>query len=84
MDNTATTERIYSTGNDQIVEVDGRYAYRWPGDPELKVGDRVLLPENWASVFKHGPGPFSGTVTALGTTYRGELSQIMRRLPESE
>ncbi|WP_243741115.1 hypothetical protein [Streptomyces sp. 8K308] len=67
-------------GGDQIVEVNG-YAYRWTGQPPLCVGDQVLLPENYVSRFKHGPGPFTGTVTGLGSTYQGELASILRRLP---
>jgi hypothetical protein len=59
--------------------VDG-YGYRWEGPDQLNVGDHVLLPENYVSRPKHGPGPFEGVVTRLGSTYRGELSRIIRRL----
>ncbi|MER6576168.1 hypothetical protein [Nonomuraea sp. NPDC001023] len=38
----------YEINGDQVVEV-GEYAYRWHGRPALKVGERVLLPENWVS-----------------------------------
>ncbi|WP_211216196.1 hypothetical protein [Longispora albida] len=72
--------RYYEYGGDQVVEV-GRYAYRWPGLGRLEVGDRVLLPENWISQMKHGPGPVEGVVTKLGATYRGELSVIIGRAP---
>jgi hypothetical protein len=57
-----------------------RYAYRWRGDSPLAVGERVLLPENWLSRFKDGPGPQQGVVTRLGATYRGELAFIVRRV----
>lgn len=70
--------RVYEIDGDQVVEV-GRYAYRWHGDPPLEVGERVLLPENWLSGIKHGPGPHEAVVTGLGTTYRGELSRIVGR-----
>lgn len=62
----------------QVVEV-GRYAYAWAGPEPLKVGDRVLLPENWLTRMD-SPGPFEGTVTQLGTAYTGELSQIIQKL----
>ncbi|MFF7993421.1 hypothetical protein ACFZDG_26970 [Kitasatospora xanthocidica] len=65
----------------QAVTVDG-YGYRWTGPGRLEVGDRVLLPENYVSALRHGPGPFPGTVTALGTTYSGALSTIVSRVPD--
>jgi hypothetical protein len=64
----------------QIVQV-GRYAYQWDGGEPLAIGDRVLLPANWLSAIKDGPGPFEGVVTQLGTSYMGPLSRIVRRLP---
>jgi len=72
--------RAYEIDGDQIVQV-GRYAYRWRGPSPLNVGDRVLLPENWLSRAKYGPGPFEDIVTGLGTNYQGELSFILRQLP---
>ncbi|RKT69331.1 hypothetical protein DFJ66_2543 [Saccharothrix variisporea] len=71
--------RTYEIAGDQVVTVDG-YAYRWRGATPLEVGDRVLVPENWLSALKNGPGPREGTVTALGTTYRGDLQHIVRKL----
>jgi hypothetical protein len=41
----------------------------------------VLLPENWISRMKDGPGQYEDVVTQLGTTYRGELSFIVGRAP---
>jgi hypothetical protein len=71
--------RRYTVDGHQAVTV-GRYSYLWTGQPQLKVGDRVLLPENWVSSLKNGPGPYVGTVTELGTTYTdGALSRILRR-----
>ncbi|MFF3751414.1 hypothetical protein ACFYYH_13270 [Streptomyces sp. NPDC002018] len=64
----------------QAVTVDG-YGSRWSGPGTLKVGGRVLLPENYVSALRHGPGPFPGTVTELGTTYTGTLSRIISRAP---
>jgi hypothetical protein len=72
--------RVYEIGGDQVVEV-GRYSYRWRGPTPLQVGDRVLLPENWLTRMKDGPGPHVGVVTALGSTYHGELSFIVGRAP---
>ncbi len=71
--------RIYEVDGSQAVEV-GRYSYRWDGEPQLVVGEKVLLPENWLSVVKDGKGPQVGTVTALGTRYQGQLSRILRRV----
>lgn len=70
--------RVYEIGGDRVVEVNG-YAYRWRGTPRLEVGDRVLLPENWVSRMKSGPGQSVGTVTRLGSTYSGGHSHISRR-----
>lgn len=72
------SQRYYELGSDQVVEV-GRYAYRWRGNPPLAVGERVVLPANWVSQLKTGPGTFEDTVTKLGAIYRGELSFIIRR-----
>jgi hypothetical protein len=71
-------QRVYEVAGDQAVEVGG-YSYRWAGHPPLAVGDRVLLPENWLSGLKDGPGSQTGVVTRLGTTYRGQLSRIVGR-----
>lgn len=75
--------RIHEIAGDQVVGVGG-YAYRWRGSGRLEVGDRVLLPENYVSRLKHGPGPTVGVVSALGTTYRGDLSFIVARAPAAE
>jgi hypothetical protein len=74
--------RIVTSSGDQVVDVDG-YAYRWGGEA-LKVGDRVLLPANWLSEVKHGKGPFPGTVTAIGSSYDGELSAIIRKIGDGD
>lgn len=63
----------------QAVTVGG-YAYLWHGQPDLEVGDRVLLPENYVSRLKEGPGPVEGVVTELGSTYDGVHSRILRRV----
>jgi hypothetical protein len=65
-----------------IVQVDGRWAYMWEGPERPAVGDRVLLPANWLSEIKRGPGPFEGVVTEVNyrTDYDGPLSTIIRRL----
>lgn len=72
--------RRFEVDGDQAVTVEG-YGYRWSGPGTLEVGDRVLLPENYVSALRHGPGPFPGTVTELGTTYTGTLSTIISRAP---
>ncbi|MGW6214879.1 hypothetical protein [Streptomyces sp. NPDC055109] len=72
--------RRYEVDGHQAVTVDG-YGYRWTGPGALEVGDRVLLPANYVSAMRLGPGPFPGTVTELGTTYTGQLSTIVSRAP---
>lgn len=73
--------RTVTAAGEQLVVVDGRLTYRWAGEP-LKVGDRVLLPGNWLSEVKYGRGPFPGTVTALGSSYQGELSSVLRKISD--
>ncbi|MFE0690222.1 hypothetical protein ACFV0Z_18985 [Streptomyces xiamenensis] len=75
-----SSKRVYEIGGHQVVDVGG-YAYRWRGSTPLEVGDRVLLPENYVSRLKYGPGPTQGVVSKLGTTYRGPLSDIVSRAP---
>lgn len=75
----AEPNRYFEIDGAQVVEV-GRYAYRWSGDEPLTVGDKVMLPQNWVSEMTDGPGPFSGTVTRLGSTYTGALSSIIRKV----
>ncbi len=74
--------RVFEVDGEQVVSV-GRYAYRWRGSPPLTVGDRVLLPENWLSRKKDGPGPWTGVITELGTTYTGMLAHVVDRAPEN-
>ena len=71
-------KRRHTVDGHQAVEVDG-YGYLWTGADPLRVGERVWLPENYVSKLKHGSGPFVGVVTALGTTYEGSLSRVLRR-----
>ncbi|TGN74990.1 hypothetical protein E5083_21925 [Streptomyces bauhiniae] len=73
-------KRVYEVGGHQVVDVGG-YAYRWRGGDLLEVGDRVLLPENYVSRLRNGPGPTVGVVSQLGTTYRGPLADIVSRMP---
>ena len=75
--------RVYEVDGYQVVQV-GKYSYRWRGGDPLEVGDRVLLPENWVSKLKDGPGSTVGVVTKLGTTYRGSLSDIVGRAPATD
>ncbi|MEU9200860.1 hypothetical protein [Streptomyces sp. NPDC048332] len=75
-----STRRVHEVNGCQVVEVGG-YGYRWRGSEPLKVGDRVLLPENYVSRLKNDPGPTAGVVNKLGTTYRGSLSDIVGLAP---
>ncbi|MET9297443.1 hypothetical protein [Streptomyces sp. NPDC003077] len=72
--------RIFEVDGHQVVDVGG-YAYRWRGNTPLEVGDRVLLPENYVSRMRSGPGPTVGIVSQLGSTYRGHMSFIVGRAP---
>jgi hypothetical protein len=67
--------RTHTEDGEQIVTC-GRYTYTWAGPGSLAVGDRVTLPANYVN-----RSPFEGTVTALGSSYRGALSRVVRRLP---
>ncbi|MEW1902111.1 hypothetical protein [Streptomyces sp. NPDC086147] len=71
---------MYEVNGCQVVKVGG-YGYRWRGNEPLEVGDRVLLPENYVSRIKNGPGPTVGVVSKLGTTCRGSLSDVVGRAP---
>jgi len=71
--------RVYDMDGDQVVSV-GKYAYRWRGRPPLRVGDRVLLPENWLSRKKDGPGHWEGVVTELGSSYSGRIAFVVDRV----
>lgn len=70
--------RKFFDGSAQLVTV-GRYGYRWTGSPTLEVGDEVMLPENYVSLMQHGPGPWPGQVTALGSTFDGDHSTIVKK-----
>ncbi len=63
-----------------VVEIDGRYAYRWTDrtDP-LKLGDVVWLPGSGYQPY--GFEPWKGKVTGFGTTYTGYLSGVLGRVP---
>ncbi|WP_250734944.1 hypothetical protein [Streptomyces sp. G2] len=76
-------DRRYEVDGHQAVTVDG-YAYVWTGQGRLEVGDTVLLPENYVSALRRGPGPFPETVTQLGTTYSGTHSRIIAKAPADD
>ena len=66
--------RLTTAQGHQIVRC-GNYAYAWPGEEPLKVGDRVLLPANWLVNY-----PSERSVTAFGSSYGGHLSHILRKV----
>jgi hypothetical protein len=68
--------RTHTASRHQIVTCDGGYAYTWAGPDPLAVGDRVMLPANYVN-----RAPFEGTVTGIGSSYRGVLSAVLRKLP---
>jgi hypothetical protein len=81
----AAIKMIQDAVGDQVVMVkvvvDSGYVYAWNGDEELRPGDLVLLPENKYSLMENGPGPFVGVVKQIGSNYKGELKEIIRKLP---
>jgi superfamily II DNA or RNA helicase len=67
--------RTHDQAGRQIVDCEG-YAYAWPNtDEPLNLGDRVMLPGNYVD-----PNPRESTVTALGSTYPGDLVMVLRKL----
>lgn len=60
---------------EQLVVVEG-YTWRWPaGQPDLHVGDWVVLPGN---IWTEGHS-YRGQVTAIGSDYLGPTNQIIDR-----
>ncbi|GHF94624.1 hypothetical protein [Streptomyces hydrogenans] len=64
----------------RILNAQRLYSYAWWFDPTagelpLQIGDKVELPPN--QVQEEGS---SGTVVAVGTSYKGELKSIVRLL----
>lgn len=72
--------RYFTVSNDQVVEIEGRWAYRWAGEPPLTIGEHVILP----SVPWRSGRPWIGRITGLGSTYDGELSYVIRRASEQD
>lgn len=58
----------------QLVTIDYKLGYAWAGDEPLAAGDKVLLPGNWVH-----PHAWIGEVTSLGSTWKGDFSQILKR-----
>lgn len=57
------------------------YSYQYDGDKALKVGDRVMVPANWAN-----PQPSFGDVTHVFASreevnYSGALAEILDVVP---
>lgn len=67
----------------EIMGAPRPYSYAWNFDPmtqkPLGIGDIVELPPN--QVQEEGS---SGTVVALGTSYKGELKEIVRLIRTAE
>jgi len=51
--------------------------YRWCGDGDLSVGNRVLVPGNWLH-----PTPEICTVTAIGSSFEGDIQSVIGRVAE--
>ncbi|GGR51484.1 hypothetical protein [Streptomyces roseolus] len=67
----------------RILGAQRPYSYSWWFEPAagvmpLQVGDRVELPPN--QVQEEGS---SGTVVAVGTSYKGELKSIVRKIEDA-
>jgi hypothetical protein len=63
-------------GRGQLVMVERGKAltYRWTGDGDLRVGDRVLVPGNWLH-----PNAEVCTVVAIGSSFNGDIQEVIRR-----
>ncbi len=73
------TYRTHTASGHQIVVVGTGLSYAWRGPDPLKVGDRIMLPANYVSEFKHGRGPWEDSVVSLGSSYQGALSYVIRK-----
>lgn len=63
-------KRLKTDDGSQIVVVNGRYSYAWDGQPELQLGDAVI-------VEGRSPGShFTGVVTDFGTDFKGALKPV--------
>lgn len=60
-------------GDDQLVVVNHKYGYAWPGPGFLKEGDIVVLPG------ASGRSWWIGKVTDLGSDFNGQFKRIMRK-----
>ena len=61
-------------GNNQLVEINGRWAYAWGGDPLLEIGEWVVLPST------KGPRGswWIGQVTDFGSAWTGTHKHVLR------
>lgn len=76
---TEEQDRDYGRPGHQLVEVDGHLTYAWAGSRPLEVGDEVVLPPSWVDQLKGKAGNRRGRVTALGSTYTGDVASILGR-----
>lgn len=71
-------------GDDQLVEIDGRYGYAWRGDPLLEVGDLVVLPSTIAKRRRGVTAWWVGQVTDFGSSWTGTHVQVLRIATEDD
>lgn len=66
---------------DQIVVVEG-YSYAWKASKEpLQVGEDVVVPSGGVrAMISSLPRTYTGTVTALGSSYIGNLTYVLKRV----
>lgn len=70
---------IYFDDADQVVEINDGRAYRWRGQPDLELGERVIAPSNVWSRRRGHHDTWVGTVTRIGTWKVGRYPQLISR-----
>lgn len=73
--------KTHLLNGDQIVVVKG-YCYAWKASKEpLQIGEDVIVPSGGVrAMISSLPSTYTGTVTALGSSYIGSMSYIIDRV----
>lgn len=71
---TTSKHHLRTSDGHQIVVFDDKFAYAWAGEPDLDLGEQVILPGR--SKGSH----WTGTVTGFGSEFEGVLKLAIDRL----